>query len=202
MKTLISGTVFNFLTAIKFSHTRTKDGVVTGGAVWFFKCECGNEHIADLYKVKTGKIKSCGCQKTTLTSVAMKELYRTEKIVSHFKTNPEVVARGLANRNKEEHKRAGAKMGHARLGTKSGGRSVATDENATAKYWVIKNNDTIIEGFNLRYLIRTHSFLFDEKDVILTKGGCKAYVSIANLVIGKTWKGFQLLNKENRNFYN
>lgn len=30
---------------------------------WLFQCECGNEHIARFYEVKSGRTKSCGCLK-------------------------------------------------------------------------------------------------------------------------------------------
>lgn len=50
---------FNYLTAIifiEYSADKKK-------AFWLFKCDCGVEKILNLYEVKRGNIKSCGCMK-------------------------------------------------------------------------------------------------------------------------------------------
>lgn len=47
----ITGQKFNRLTAIKHIE----------GSFWLFKCDCGNEKIANKSEVKRGNIKSCGC---------------------------------------------------------------------------------------------------------------------------------------------
>lgn len=44
------------LTPIKFSHLDKSKH-----SFWKFKCECGNESIANLSKVMIGSIQSCGC---------------------------------------------------------------------------------------------------------------------------------------------
>jgi hypothetical protein len=52
----ISNQKYNRLTAIKFSH-RNK----YYREVWVFRCECGIEKLIELYPVKKGITKSCGC---------------------------------------------------------------------------------------------------------------------------------------------
>lgn len=50
------GDKFNRLTAIKFSY-RDKNSF----QYWLFKCDCGNEKVIRVYRVKIGTTKSCGC---------------------------------------------------------------------------------------------------------------------------------------------
>lgn len=52
----VSGQKFGKLTAIQYSHH--EDGV---GAMWDFKCDCGNIVTFSLSKVTSGYINSCGC---------------------------------------------------------------------------------------------------------------------------------------------
>ena len=51
----ITGQKFNRLTAVCFSHFKN------GKYYWKFKCDCGCETIAEIYKVKSGHTQSCGC---------------------------------------------------------------------------------------------------------------------------------------------
>ena len=51
----ISGKVFNYLTAIQFSHKSSS------AHYWVFKCKCGNDVVINKTKVVTGATKSCGC---------------------------------------------------------------------------------------------------------------------------------------------
>lgn len=52
----ISGMVFSHLRVI----SKQKDK--NGKAGWLCECSCGNRKIISEYKLKTGKVKSCGCQ--------------------------------------------------------------------------------------------------------------------------------------------
>lgn len=54
----VTGNKYNYLTAIRFSHTQNKNYQAT---FWLFKCDCGNKIIANISTVKTGGRKSCGC---------------------------------------------------------------------------------------------------------------------------------------------
>lgn len=51
------GTKINFLTATKFVGTKNEK------AMFEFECDCGNKIISSAISVKSGKMKSCGCQK-------------------------------------------------------------------------------------------------------------------------------------------
>jgi hypothetical protein len=51
----ISGQKFGRLTAIEFAERRR------GQSYWLFKCECGNDHVAYMGHVTSGKTQSCGC---------------------------------------------------------------------------------------------------------------------------------------------
>jgi len=53
----ITGTKFNKLTAISFSHKAGSQKK----AKWLFKCECGGEKIIDKWRVMGNYTKSCGC---------------------------------------------------------------------------------------------------------------------------------------------
>lgn len=54
----LTGQKFNHLTAIKY--LRTEKGK---GAVWLFRCDCGNEVENLAGRVKSGNTTSCGCEK-------------------------------------------------------------------------------------------------------------------------------------------
>jgi len=51
----LSNQKFNKLTVVKFSERRG------GSYFWECLCECGNKSIVDGYRLKTERIKSCGC---------------------------------------------------------------------------------------------------------------------------------------------
>jgi hypothetical protein len=53
---IISDKKYGRLTAIGFSHYSK-----TQKAQWKFRCDCGQEIIADAYNVRTGHTRSCGC---------------------------------------------------------------------------------------------------------------------------------------------
>lgn len=57
----ITGQKFGFLTAIKRVENQ---GAKT---CWLFKCDCGNEKIAQTGHVTSGRVKSCGCQSNSLS---------------------------------------------------------------------------------------------------------------------------------------
>lgn len=52
-----TGQKFGMLTAVKFLEC------VNGRTFWLFKCDCGKDHIAEIYGVKSGNTKSCGCNR-------------------------------------------------------------------------------------------------------------------------------------------
>lgn len=52
LATVKAGDKFNRLTAGRMAEK---------GGYWHFKCTCGNDHVAKLYEVRAGQIKSCGC---------------------------------------------------------------------------------------------------------------------------------------------
>lgn len=54
----ITGNKYNMLTAVK--HLGATD---TGRTKWLFLCDCGKEVSVEVYSVKTGKTKSCGCNR-------------------------------------------------------------------------------------------------------------------------------------------
>ena len=68
------GDKYNFLTAIKFDHM---DG--HGNAYWLFKCDCGNESVAQVNNVKRGAVKSCGC--------LLKKIHITHGMTNTFEYN-------------------------------------------------------------------------------------------------------------------
>ena len=53
LATLRAGDVYNRLTAIRPCADRH--------SYWEFKCVCGKDHVAKIYEVRNGAIKSCGC---------------------------------------------------------------------------------------------------------------------------------------------
>lgn len=57
----ITGQKFGFLTAV--NPTR-----INGRFAWHCRCDCGNEIDVDSNNLRTGKTKSCGCQKANLVS--------------------------------------------------------------------------------------------------------------------------------------
>ena len=57
MKQIIKkGDKFGRLTAVRFDHIGKRYK-----KFWLFKCECGNEKIKNIYDVRCGNTKSCGC---------------------------------------------------------------------------------------------------------------------------------------------
>ena len=52
---------FGYLTVIKDSGQRTKDGKI----LWQCKCDCGAEHYTDTSSLRLGRTVSCGCKKRT-----------------------------------------------------------------------------------------------------------------------------------------
>ena len=62
----ITGQRYGRLTAIRLSH-RTKYV-----AYWLCKCDCGNEVLARLSKLRSGRKRSCGClHRDTMTTHGM-----------------------------------------------------------------------------------------------------------------------------------
>lgn len=56
MSIINKGDKHGMLTAVEFNH-RNKHG----NQCWLFQCECGNKKVIDIYNVKRGTTKSCGC---------------------------------------------------------------------------------------------------------------------------------------------
>lgn len=56
----VTGQRFGKLVALE-STTSTE----WGGRLWKCRCDCGNIHYAELSNLKTGKVQSCGCLKST-----------------------------------------------------------------------------------------------------------------------------------------
>lgn len=65
------GDKFNSLTAVHFVERNAGRQ-----QVWLFKCECGNDRIANAAMVKFGGIKSCGCQRIKKVLSPQKECPR------------------------------------------------------------------------------------------------------------------------------
>ena len=57
MVTDYSNQKFNYLTAIKFIEYSSDKKQ----CYWLFRCDCGKEKKLNIYEVKRGRIKSCGC---------------------------------------------------------------------------------------------------------------------------------------------
>ena len=53
----LEGQTFTYLTVIKDSGKRTKNGT----KIWECKCKCGKIHYAATSHLKDGTVKSCGC---------------------------------------------------------------------------------------------------------------------------------------------
>lgn len=70
LSTVRVGDVFNRLTAVR------PDGNGRDSR-WRFKCVCGKEHVAKLYEVRMGAIKSCGCLKdeTRLSPIQVGDIF-------------------------------------------------------------------------------------------------------------------------------
>ena len=48
-------TKHNKLTQVEYKYKKKS------GTYWLFICECGNEKVINLYRVRSGHVKSCGC---------------------------------------------------------------------------------------------------------------------------------------------
>lgn len=62
----ISGQTFGYLTALE--PTRIK-----GRFAWHCRCECGAEVDVDSNNLRSGKVKSCGCQRKKLIGQKLKK---------------------------------------------------------------------------------------------------------------------------------
>lgn len=61
------GQKYNYLTIVdEYKNERSQ-------VICICKCDCGNESKVPLYKLKSGRIKSCGCMKSKLISDACKK---------------------------------------------------------------------------------------------------------------------------------
>lgn len=56
------GTRWGFMTIVEFSHSR-KQPSGDRERMWLCKCDCGKEFIASGRNIRSGRYKSCGCQK-------------------------------------------------------------------------------------------------------------------------------------------
>lgn len=66
----LTGQKFGKLTVIK----QADDKIMSSGrrkSAWLCKCECGNEHITTTTNLRSGNVKSCGCSKSELMSLAL-----------------------------------------------------------------------------------------------------------------------------------
>lgn len=78
----LSGEKFNRLTVLKFSRRRGAN------YLWECLCECGAKSIVDGFRLKTGRIKSCGCLKCSKTKTK-KNSYRSWYCMVERCTNKE-----------------------------------------------------------------------------------------------------------------
>lgn len=67
----MTGQKYNMLTAIEL------DRIENGRTYWKFRCDCGNEVVADGSKVRYGTTKSCGCYRKTVPSPKRADLLGT-----------------------------------------------------------------------------------------------------------------------------
>lgn len=66
----LQGMKFNYLTVVEASDKRTKNGSI----IWKCICECGNYHYAPSRDLLTGKVKSCGCKRTSQYEVMVEQI--------------------------------------------------------------------------------------------------------------------------------
>lgn len=69
------------LVGMKFGRLTALSKAEKRGSSWYylFECECGNQKIARGADVKLGRIVSCGCFKSEVTSIATKERHRRNR---------------------------------------------------------------------------------------------------------------------------
>lgn len=66
-----TGEKFNSLTVVKFVRYSTDKKK----AFWLFRCDCGTEKVLNLYEVKRGNIKSCGCTRNAYNETLKAERF-------------------------------------------------------------------------------------------------------------------------------
>lgn len=132
-----------------------------------FKCLCGNEKAMDIYEVRAGTHRSCGC----LRNSALRKETQRAKITKWHSENVEAVA----SKNKE--------LGLSRRGSERaigpGGKWAL---NVHSKEWsIIAPSGERIRGWNLSDLIRQNAHLFNEGDLNWVKGMCRASQGIRRM---------------------
>ena len=68
----ITGCKFGMLTAIRLVDK--PEGLMRTGKFWLVSCECGTEKIVYGVDLRSGKTKSCGCMKSSMSSNRMKSI--------------------------------------------------------------------------------------------------------------------------------
>ena len=81
----ISGKRIGRLTAIKKTH-KTKDG-----AMWLFKCDCGNETVLSARVFNDGKTLSCGCLNSEKSKIKAEKLTRMSTNIYGIKRDDKVL---------------------------------------------------------------------------------------------------------------
>lgn len=66
------GNIYGRLTVIK-EATIEERGILTGGAYWWCKCECGNIKMINGHSLRSGKTTSCGCLNKEIVSIVAKK---------------------------------------------------------------------------------------------------------------------------------
>lgn len=152
-----------------------------------FRCDCGSEKAMNLYEVRSGANRSCGC----------------------LRDAPEVRDKQKKGRqkwrmeNRESIMSINKRLGKNRMGTEQPlGANGKWAFNIHAKFWRIKApSGLVIEGWNLTQLIRDNQELFSADDLVWKRGMCRASKGIRQLAErradgrpkARSWKGWEML---------
>ena len=148
-----------------------------------FRCDCGNEKAMNLYEVRVGRHRSCGCLRDS-----------DERKAAHAAK----MSVWIAN-NKPAINEANAKRGAQSRGKANPiGPSAAWSLNSRANYFALISPDgERISGWNMQQIVRDNRHLFDAIDLEMSGHNFKAVKRLYALFSNgkkapmKSWKGWR-----------
>ncbi len=153
-----------------------------------FRCDCGNVKAMNVYEVRRGDHKSCGCLSGSSAAIERARIGQRQWIKQNHAKILEVNRR-VAEQNRGKSKPLG-KVGKWEL-------------NIHARYYKIADSHGhVLDGWNLAELVRKNEHLFDKGDVEWVGGVCKAVKRLYTLYEKRrnvrSWKGWKRVSENDR----
>lgn len=153
-----------------------------------FQCDCGNIKAMNIYEVRRGDHRSCGCLNHSQSALEKAKVSQRMWIDANYDKIVETNRR-IAQTNTGKSRPLG------RIGK--------WEFNIHSRYYrVVDQYGHILDGWNLAELVRKNEHLFDKDDVQWEGGVCKAVKRLYSLYETtrkvQSWKGWKRVSENDR----